>query len=196
MKHPVLGTLALLAILAGGLYAAWWYKGQPLEMGGTRATQGAGARSALQASMGLILPPSASDVYAYEEEAERTKLVFARFDIPAVDLPALLDQRRDAELTFPSAADLKADADVLGQMGAQRDARRAWWNVDGAEAASGTGAVRTPRNFRCAQKMGQRNSGVAKIRWRVQVCAGDLDAMTSRVFIAFSEEAVGKEGGE
>ena len=196
MKRPVVGSIALVLILAGGLYLAWQYKDRVRE-DGTRATSGAAARSAIQASFGIILPATASGVYCYEEDLEKTKMAFARFDIPTIDLPTILDQRRDGDLAFPMASDLKVDGETLGQMGAQRDARRPWWNVDRTDSGAGSGASadsRTLRNPTCAQKLGVRNSGSAQLRWRVQVCAGDLDSMTSRVYIAFSEEPTAGQG--
>jgi len=196
MKRPVVGTIALLLILAGGLFLAWQYKDSARE-NGTRSTSGAAARSAIQASFGIILPSTASGAYCFEEDLEKTKMAFCRFDIPTIDLPGILDQRREGDLKFPSSTDLKTDGETLGQMGAQRDSRRPWWNVDRTDSGTGGGTAgdsRTLRNPNCAQKMGLRNMGAAQLRWRVQVCVGDLDAMTARVYIAFSEEPAAGQG--
>jgi hypothetical protein len=175
MKRPIIGTISILALLAGGLYVGWNYRDKVPEA--TRNSYGPAARSAIQASLDLILPPTSGEVYCYEEDVERTKLVFARFDVPTLELPALLADQPQ----FPALADLAADPALLSGMIAQADpARRAWWQPEQL------------RNPTCAQKSGKRNAQPAVLKWRVQVCVAPLSAQTTRVYVAFSEEPAPK----
>jgi hypothetical protein len=175
MKRPLISTISILALLAGGLYVGWNYRDKATDA--TRNYYGPAARSAIQASLDLIVPPSAGDVYCYEEDVEKTKLVFARFDIPAFEVAPLLAQQPQ----FPAASDLAADPALLTGMIAQADpARRAWWQPEQL------------RNPTCAQKSGKRNASPALLKWRVQVCAAPLSSQTTRVYVAFSEEPTAK----
>ncbi len=175
MKHPVVGTIALLAILAGGAYIGWQFKDRRVE--GVRNTSGPAARAALQASLGLELPRSAYDPSCFEEDLEKTKLVFAGFDIPAIELPDLLSQLHDSNLTLPGFQELTSDNTLFESMKLQSskvDPRHVWWKLEEL------------KNPRCASRTGRRNSN--QLVWRVQVCAGETSASNYRVYLAFSEE--------
>jgi hypothetical protein len=174
MNRPVVGTLSILALLGGGLYFAWSYKDKPVFEPGQNSYEGAAARSAIQAWLELPLPASASDVHTSMEEIGRTKVVYARFDVPPVELPALFDQGS----RFPEAAKLVADASLVQAMGSLGDPMRPWWQVDQLTDAT------------AAQKSGKRNVAPAALKWRVQVCAGTAAGGMTRVYIAFSEEPV------
>ena len=171
MNRPVLGTVSILALLGGGLYFAWTYK-DSTSQSPPRPYQGAAARSALQAWLDLPLPASATDVHCSMEVLERTQLVYARFDIPPIELPSLFDQQR----RFPESTRWVADASLLQSMGALADPQRPWWEVDKIPGAVG------------AQKSGTRNVAPATLKWRVQVCAASLSPSLTRVYIAFLEE--------
>jgi hypothetical protein len=173
MKRPVIGTISILVLLAVGLYLGL-YRFRDRVEDGARAYSGAAARSAIQSSLELLVPPTAGNVYCQQEDVERTKLVFARFDIPTIDLPALLDQRP----TFPAYGDLKADPATARAMAALVEpGGRPWWdlNLEAKELASG-------------QRSGKRNAAPALLKWRVQVAALPISPSTSRVYIAFAEE--------
>jgi hypothetical protein len=179
MKRPVLGTISILLLLAVGLYLGLYQfrdrvPGGTAGTDGNRSYSGAAARSAIQANLDLIVPATAGTVYCQDEDLERTKLVFARFDVPTIDLPSLLDQRP----IFPAYADLKPDPVITRAMAAQADAtQRPWWDLkpEAKETLAG-------------HKSGKRNAAPAVLKWRIQVAAIPLPGGASRVYIAFSEE--------
>jgi hypothetical protein len=174
MKRPLLGTISIFVLLAGGLLLGWNYRDRIPE--GARNSAGPAARSSIQASLDLILPPTAREVYCFEEDVERTKLVFARFDVSTIELAPLLAEQPQ----FPSVGDLTADPALLTGLIAQADpAKRAWWQPEQL------------RNPTCAQKSGRRNASPAVLKWRVQVCAAPMSQQMMRVYVAFSEEPVG-----
>lgn len=173
MKRPVLGTISILVLLAGGLYLGLYQFRDRVE-DNARAYSGAAARSAIQSSLELLVPPTAGNVYCQQEDVERTKLVFARFDLPTLEAPALLDQRP----IFPAYTELKADPATARAMSALADrAERPWWDLPPE-----------PRETVCGQKSGKRNAAPAVLKWRVQVAATAISPSTSRVYIAFAEE--------
>jgi hypothetical protein len=172
MNRPVLGTISILALLGAGFYFAWTYRNQP-GPSVRRSYEEAAARSAIQAWLELPLPASAVDIHCMVEDLERTKLVYARFDIPTIDLPPLFDQPGN----YPNYGELVPNPSLLEGMKALADPQRPWWQLD------------LP-NPLCAQKSGKRNVAPAALKRRVQVCAAPLSASISRVFVAFSEEPV------
>ena len=171
MKRPVLGTISILAILAVGLYLGYVYRDRLPES--NRNSAGPAARAAIQSSLDLLLPATAGDIRCYEEDVERAKLLFARFDVPTAELPALLDQRP----IFPAYAELKPDPELHRAMAAQADPlKRPWWDVEHL------------KELTAAQKSGRRNAAPAVLKWRAQVAATPLGPSVTRVYIAFSEE--------
>jgi hypothetical protein len=170
MNRPVIGTISILALLGGGLYFAYTYKDKAMP-GAVPAYEGAAARSAIQAWLDLPLPASARNVYCMTENIEPSKLVYACFEIPTVDLPSIFDQPQ----RFPIYSELVADPGLVQAMNALADARRTWWKID-------------PKGAVCAQKSGKRNVAPATLKWRAQVCSVPISPEMSRVFVAFSEE--------
>lgn len=172
MNRPVLGTISILALMGAGVYVAWnYYKDSPAAPTARTTYEGAAARSAIQAWLDLALPPSSTDVRCMVEDLERNKLVYARFDLPSVELLSLFDQ----PARYPRPGELVTDPSLLEAMKALADPQRPWWQLDSP------GAV-------CAQKSGKRNVAPATLKWRVQVCTVPLSDSTTRVFVAFSEE--------
>lgn len=170
MNRPVLGTISVLALLGGGLYFAYTYKDKA-PTGVVPTYEGAAARSAIQAWLDLPLPASAQDIHCMTDNLEPSKLVYARFDIPTVDLPSIFDQPQK----YPLYAELVADPGLVRAMNALADSQRPWWQI------KSTGAL-------CAQKSGKRNVAPAALKWRAQVCSTPVSPTISRVFVAFSEQ--------
>jgi len=104
MNRPVIGTISILALLGGGLYFAYTYKDKAMP-GVLPTYEGAAARSAIQAWLDLPLPASAQNVHCMTENIEPSKLVYACFDIPTVDLPSIFDQPK----RYPLYGELVAD---------------------------------------------------------------------------------------
>src|SRR5580765_7652030 len=111
MNRPVIGTVSILALLGGGLYFAWNYK-DAAPQNNRASYEDAAARSAIQSWLDLALPNSASQIHCSVENLERTKLVYARFDIPPVELPGLFDRQP----RFPAAAELVSNPELLRGM--------------------------------------------------------------------------------
>lgn len=182
MNRPLVATLAVSIILAVGLYVGYKYKDKVEPNEGT--WRGPAARSKVQEYLELLLPLSASDVVCRAEELGKGKFVYIRFDVAASDLPALLEQGKGVENmpTLPSSNMLVRDQVLLSAMAALADPRsRPWWQVD---------QLTDPM---CGQKSGTRNLGAAQLKWRVQVCYGQIPTHSARVYIAFSEEPAGKK---
>jgi len=173
MNRPVLGTISILALLGGGLYLASTYKDKPADPVRTNY-EAAAARSAIQSWLELPLPGSASNVHCMVENLERTKLVYACFDLPTVEMVSLFDR----QTRFPMWTEMVADPALLQAMQALSDGQKPWWQI---------GQV---ADTVCAQKAGKRNVAPAALKWRTQVCAIPISETTKRVFIAFSEEPV------
>ena len=170
MNRPVIGTISILALLGGGLYFAYTYKDKA-NPGVVPAYEGAAARSAIQAWLDLPLPASAQNVHCMTENIEPSKLVYACFDIPTVELPSIFDQ----PTRFPLAAELVPDPGLVEAMNALADAQRPWWRIN-------------PKGAVCAQKSGKRNVAPATLKWRAQVCSTPISPEMSTVFVALSEE--------
>ena len=174
MNRPVVGTLSILALLAAGLYFAFNYKDSSGGDDARKSYQGAAARSAIQAHLDLALPKQAEDIHCFVEEVDRTKLVFARFDVSPIEIPSILGQH----LRLPAPGDLKPDATLQSAMAALVDPRRSWWQIDPAD-----------KSLSCAQRSGQRNVAPATLKWRVQVATtSPPGSATTRVYVALSEE--------
>jgi hypothetical protein len=173
MNRPVIGTLCVLALLALGLYLGWTYKDHSDQDRGNWS--GPAARSAIQASLDVVLPPTAGEVHCYEEDAGHARRLYATFDLPPAELPTLLYQRQ----MFPEVGQLKTDPSLVSTMLAQADPlKRPWWRLEPLPADTVAG-----------EKSGRRTGAPAAIKWRVQVCAAPLSPQATRVLVLLSEES-------
>jgi hypothetical protein len=177
MRRTLLAWIVILSLLCGGLVVG--YRLQRGTRGATQARSFAerGARSFIQSSLNVILPPGATEISAAEESAGSTYRVLARFDVPPLELPSLLQQNA----MLPGAGELKEDDALLQWIASAGDpARRPWWQPDGL------------KNARCGQRAGRRNQGTAVVAWRVGVCAG-AGGGYARIYVVMEEEpGVGK----
>jgi hypothetical protein len=184
MKRPVIGTIVILALLAGGLYLGFTYRAPATDA--TRNSSGPAARAAIQASLDLMLPPTANAVQCHEQDVERAKRVYARFDVPSVELPELLEQAP----IFPKVAELKPNAELVTAMAGQSDpVKRPWWDLAQAAAPSSDGME---AGVTAAQRSGRRNAAPAVLKWRVQMAAMPFGPGVTRVYVAFTEEPAGE----
>lgn len=182
MKNPAIGITAILLLLGGGLYVGWQYRntganpraGLPQDLpDGNLSFSGPAARSRLEASLRLTLPPVAEHIYQFEEEIEKVKFVYAQFDLPDSYVRPVFESHA---ALLPAPDDLKSDPDLFEALRAMADPRaRPWWDP---------GQL---RDRKCAQKSGQRRTGPAPREWTVKVCAGPVGTETTRVYLVFSE---------
>jgi hypothetical protein len=177
MKRPVLGTIAILILLCGGLYVGYTLQDRAPDRAVSRTFADNGARAFMDKSLRIIPPSEARDLSAAEESAGQSYSVLARFDLPPQELDSLLKQN-DA---FPTAVELKDDPAVLQSVIALGDAaKRPWWQPEQLQGAH------------CAQRTSRRKQGTGFVKSIRYLCAGPGDAGYTRIYVALVEEPEGK----
>jgi hypothetical protein len=173
MRRPVLGWLLILVLLAGGLVAGVLVRRESGTGRRVRTFAEPGSRAFIETSLRVILPATATNVTAAEDGEGASYRVLARFDVPPLEFPGVLEQNA----MLPAAAELKEDEGSLEAIRVAGDPQtRAWWQPELLQGA------------RCGVRAGRRNRGPGAVAWRVQVCAGEAEGGYTRVYLAMDEE--------
>jgi hypothetical protein len=173
MRRSLVATCAILLLLGGLWFIGYRYQRRAADAVQMRSFADQGARSFIQTSLNLILAEKAGEIYAVEESAGATYRVLARFDVPPLELPSVL--QRNAML--PGAGELKEDDATAQWIASAGDpGAREWWRPDALKGA------------RCGQRSGRRRQGTAAaVDWRVGVCAGAGGGGYTRVYVVLEE---------
>ena len=175
MRRPVLGWLLIVVLLAGGLVGGILARRGDEDKNKSRSrTFGEpGSRAFIESELSLVLPPKATNITAAEEGEGSSYRVLARFDVPPLEFPGVLEQNS----MLPSANELKEDDALLEAIRSAGDPpARSWWQPD---------QLHGPR---CGVRAGRRNRGPGVVAWRAHVCAGQAEGGYVRVYVAMDEE--------
>ena len=173
MRRSVLGWLLIPVLLAGGLVGGILARRGDADKPRARTFGEPGSRAFIESALRVILPPGATNITVAEEGEGASYRVLARFDLPPLEFPAVLEQNE----MLPPAAALKEDDVLLEAIREAGDPHtRQWWQPDQLQGA------------RCDVRAGRRNRGPGVVAWRVYVCAGQVDGGYMRVYVAMDEE--------